>query len=63
MIKFKEKYLGHTLLLPNKLTINEVNVHQFEKLMKEKFPDMIEEVKESEDKKGKKESAPAQPNA
>lgn len=47
MIKFKPQYENSILSLPNKISIHRHNIAQYEALMKERYPDMIEEFQDN----------------
>lgn len=47
MIKFKPQYENSVLSLPNKISIHKYNIAQYEDLMKERYPDMIEEFQDN----------------
>lgn len=66
MIKFKKEYQNSILNLPGKIQIHRHNVSQYEKVMKESFPDMIEEFNADEEhslspKKASKKEASSNP--
>ena len=62
MIKFKAQYENAVIQLPGKISIHKHNIAQYEKVLKEKFPGMIEEVSEESKPEKKAKSTPVESN-